>query len=131
MNLARFRPRFTVRRLMIAVLIVAVGIGGTREYQRLREVSREYNLRALRVGGLEAFFRKGAALSHEEWAAGRKETDRLGRESGWLVGYYPEPELCWRYIPYYETRRRNYERAARYPWLPVRPEPAPPAPIKK
>jgi hypothetical protein len=108
---------------MVAVAIVAVGMGGTLEYRRLRELSRQYSLRALRAGGQASWFRRGANMSHEEWLAGREKTDRMNRESRFKAAYFPDQERCKRLVPYHESLSLKYDRAARYPFLPVEPNP--------
>ncbi len=80
------RVRFTVRRMIVAVAIVALIAGGTR----LHILSREYNRRAMRYGAMSAMSRH-----------------HLGEP---IVGYYADLS-------------EKYERAARYPWLPVAADP--------
>jgi hypothetical protein len=129
MNFARILPRFTVRRLIIVVAIVAVGIGATLECQRLRKLSNDYSIQASRIGSQAKFFRLGERMSHEEWRAGREKVLETHRKSGYMVAYPPEAEQCRQLIPYYESLLLKYERAALYPFLPV--EPNPPHPLLK
>src|SRR5579862_1676552 len=107
MHLSRFRPRFTVRRLMVAVAIVGISLGleGIRrrkaEYSKRWEYHRGNNVQG-RMDLTDGLFRmhRGGPIPFRE----------LARESQ---------------IQYHGKMARKYERAARYPWLPVAPDPPP------
>jgi len=111
----RPRFRFSVRRLMIAVAIVGAVLGADRitstrraeyakqaeEYERLLGVLsfvREYGFLSCYYG-LEKFPRMYNARTAPRHAA---------------------------WVAYYEGQHRKYERAARYPWWPVAPDPPEP-----
>jgi hypothetical protein len=88
------RPRFTIRRLMVAVAIAAFAFGGWQMRQR-----REHRLRlALKHEVLSALLRDGHA-----------DTSR-------------DPERADRH----KALHIKYEHAARYPWLPIEPDPPEP-----
>jgi hypothetical protein len=83
------RLRLTVRRLMLAVAVVALVIWLGRIYQ-------------LRQMYLEKFLDNELAL--------------LQLDSG--ISCYTEDHMKW-----HQAMRQKYEHAARYPWLPVEPDP--------
>ncbi len=84
-------PRFTVRRMMIAVAVVALGCGGWHAWERIN-------------------LHRRLALKHEVLA-------HLLREGHAHLG----PDPMW--AAHHEALRIKYQRAARYPWLPVAPDP--------
>jgi hypothetical protein len=89
--------RFTVRRLMVAVAIVAALLG-TRHAWLMRGyyLERADHFRLI------------------QWQL---------RSQGSHAGLEP---LAW--IAHYRSLEAKYERAARYPWLPVAPDPPGPTP---
>lgn len=90
------RPRFTVRRMMLAVALLAVLLGA----DKLRQQSAQYRERA------------------EECAI--YETDSRG-----VLMDEGDPDrrvFLAREAEYYSRLKAKYERAARYPWLPVKPD---------
>jgi hypothetical protein len=104
------RPRFTLRRLMVAVAIVAIIIGvvveGERRRARFRELAANHYERGMRwfvLFGGESDYQRNMMQLWEE---------RVGPT-----------------VEYHATLRDKYEQAARYPWLPVGADPtAPPEP---
>jgi hypothetical protein len=91
-------PRFRTRTLMVAVAAVGVALGaGVTLWRR----SAEFRQRALEHG----------------WLAER------GR-SPWWFGPVDRPSLFRRW--HHDSIRAKYERAARYPWLPVLADPPEP-----
>lgn len=92
------RPRFTVRRLMVAVGVAAIGMGSLVEIGRRRDrfarlAARHQTLtgctyRHLGTGGVAFAFPKGG--------------------------------------PWHDALARKYRHAARYPFLPVPPDPPEP-----
>jgi hypothetical protein len=98
------RARFTVRRLMVAVVIFAMAAGGWRWYAATRRREREYSDWAWRYGFLERGARDEARRSQRRYA-------------------YTDIKLR-----YFEAMRLKYERAARCPWFPVEPDPPEPEP---
>ena len=103
-------PRLRVRTLMVAVA-VAAGACGFIELGRRRAV---YRARAKHSAGTEALIRGGA------WGY-RLVSDRFGREHR-VIDRADLRALA----TYHAVMKRKYERAARYPWLPVAPDPPPP-----
>jgi hypothetical protein len=92
------RFRFTVGRMMVLVAVAAVAI---LVGDSLRRLSGEYADKAER-------YRYGAFLAVQGYPGG--SPDQL-RQSDLLRGF-----------------ARKYDRAARFPWLPVRPDPREPGP---
>ena len=111
--------RFTVRRLMVAVAVVAILFGGMVELPRL------WTLRQQHLGLAEKYRYWETRL---DGAVGIRQeityySSRLPR------GPEPSPARLARMkaeASYYAGLRAKYERAARHPWLPVAPDPAPP-----
>lgn len=113
MHLSRFRPRLTVRWLMVAVAGVGLLLGGWSEVQR----------------------RRIAYLEKADWHAARAWNH--GVRWGSLVG-----GIWWKNLKGepvkpgdFPSRARNewhilmaekYRLAARHPWLPVAPDPPEP-----
>ena len=126
------RVRFTVRRMMLFVAFVGVAIGGsieiTREFARLRQLSHNYWVKSRRIAGRERMVRSGAAISHAAWVAQVQDIERTERRTGgWFkMGRPYAPDRCKRLIPYFLALRLKYERAARFPWLHVEPDPPTP-----
>jgi hypothetical protein len=95
MHLSRLIPRFTVRRLMVAVAIIGSALGITIERrERFRWI---------------AVHHRAAVPQH-------------------IPGIMPlgMEDKDWRLIEWHESMARKYEHAARYPWLPVAPDPPEP-----
>jgi hypothetical protein len=111
------RVRFTVRRMMVTVASVALVIGGSIEYSRLKRLSTRYAYSAHIFGLQETTCRADGRLSHGEWLDVSRRRFKLG------LGQSLKPEWCRKLTPHYESLRLKYERAARYPWLPVSPDP--------
>jgi hypothetical protein len=117
-------PRMTTRRWMVAVAVVAFLIAGTIEVPRLWNVRRNYLALAEWYGDRETRLHENTQMrfllerarrrSAEESASVPSEVekriqDRIARmdEMG----------------TYYGQIRAKYERGARYPWLPLEPDP--------
>jgi hypothetical protein len=98
---------FTVRRLMLVVALAAVSVWGVKMWR----VSREYARRA-------------QSYKDSEWLEKGILVHRVAQ--GELAGYHALLSQHKQRAAYYAAQARKYERAARYPWLPV--EPDPPAP---
>ena len=108
------RARFTIRRMMVAVAIVALLLGGD-VLRRKRsgylaradaEAARELESRA-KVKVYEGAIETSAAPSVAE-------------------GYRHRVEMYRDEANHHGRLRRKYARAARYPWLPVEPDPPEP-----
>src|SRR5262245_6341618 len=107
-------PRFTTRRLMVLVAMVALCLsGGLWTARMLRERDRRLQRAALHSRGLAAIAlesaRGQASLRRFPRPDGEQSThDFLRRNRPWIA--------------YHEGMRAKYLRAARYPWLPVGPD---------
>jgi len=89
-------PRMTTRRWLIAVVVVAIVL----EVARLMWLSAEYRLRALE----HATIRLDMKLPMD------------AKTLNWVQ----------RFHAYHQAMREKWERAARFPWLPVAPDPPEP-----
>ena len=101
--MSRFRPRCTVRRLMVAVAIVGVVLG----------VMIERNSR----------FRKLASLHQAECEKLLKMPIIM------FAGSSDDPVM--RRLEWHYPMKLKYERAARYPWLPAAPDPPEPEYLRR
>jgi hypothetical protein len=113
------RQRFTVRRMMVAVAIAAVLFGGVIEVPRLWNLRRQYLGFAEKYGYWET--RLNGAVGIRQEITYYSTSQRLGPE--------PSPArlaLMKAEASYYARLRAKYERAARYPWLAIEPDPQPP-----
>jgi hypothetical protein len=103
--------RLTTRRLMVVVAVVALAMGGVRAWER----SRHCRMMAETCGRWESIFGHGA------WICARVP-DAIKPDVGFEIK--PDHERA----NYYASMRRRHERVARYPWLPVPPDPSLPKP---
>ncbi len=109
------RFRFTVRRMMVAVAIAAFMLAGGELLRRRNaylEKAENFRHDIVPPSGWDM---GGGTLSEEEF---RKQ----------LAAFQAEGEAI-RRTPrsrHYQAMARKYERAARYPWLPVAPDPPEP-----
>jgi hypothetical protein len=117
--------RFSVRGLMVAVAVVALLMGGLLEYARLKRLGREYAGRAIGARRAMEPARRSLGWSHERWLAECRRFDQIEQASGgwYKFGRPPSPERAKRLVAYWQPVVAKYERAARYPWLPVEPDP--------
>ena len=111
--------RITVRTLMVMVAAVAVLLGGMIELPRLWNLRQQY---------------LGFAEKYGYWATRLNTAVDIRQE----ITYYslsmprgpePSPARIARMraeASYYAGLRDKYQRAARRPWLPIAPDPAPP-----
>jgi hypothetical protein len=120
--------RLTVRGLMAAVGVVALLIGGSLEFARLKTLGREYTGRAINARRSMEPARRSLGWSHERWLAECRRFDQIEQASGgWYeFGRPPSPERAKPLVAYWEPVVAKYERAARYPWLSVEPDPSRP-----
>jgi hypothetical protein len=104
------RPRFTVRLLMIAVAIA----GGLIEFLSMWSRSVAYHQRY---------------IDHEKSKRAYDLTPVIYSHDGVISILYPPPlsardEEAWkRKFDHHRRLAEKYERAARYPWLTVEPDP--------
>jgi hypothetical protein len=109
------RIRFTVRRLMVVVALAALAFGIYR-YWAARQ-------RYLEKAAMHASFRAYVLNSSDSiryWEY-RWRDQRLGKPASypWPAG----PPFVPAMVEYHDEMRLKYEKAARYPWLPVAPDP--------
>ena len=109
------RVRFTVRRAMVTVAAVALAFA----------IARYWNARSyyLEKAANHASFRANVLRTTDSiryWEI-RWTDQRLGRgaEYPWPAGPPFVPAMA----RYHDEMRQKYERAARYPWLRVEPDP--------
>lgn len=137
------RVQFTVRRMMVAVSILAIVFGAERMWRR----RQAYLERADPHARMEEFHADLARdLAADPAAAGYITVTALlpdgsavrfaGHGPGRRIHYPPDAvnpadegtaarleAMCRREAEREGQLRRKYERAARYPWLPVAPDP--------
>ena len=142
------RIRFTLRSLMAAIAVVAIAISGTLWGLKMRRLSRLFGIQAQGHKQLETWCRQSEARSLKSLA----EFEGLGRRLRELPHYneedlglrlrelphYNEVEGMWagledrerrfaglmaRRGDHYARLNQKYDRAARYPWLTVAPDP--------
>lgn len=95
------RLRLTIRRMMFLVAIVGMGLATALMIQRSRQFARIAE---------EQAYSESLSLSYADEARG-KHGDRQRVERGELMASY------------HRALKLKYERAARYPWLSVEPDP--------
>ena len=107
--------RFTVRRLMVVVTLAALAFGIVR-YWTARQ---HYLKKAADHAGFRAYVLvspQSIRYWEERWTAGRE-----GKPAS-----YPWPDRP-PFVPamakYHDEMRLKWEQAARFPWLPVEPDP--------
>jgi hypothetical protein len=97
----RPRVRFTVRTMMVLVAVAGLTSGVVVWHGRMRRLSALYEMRA-------AIY----ITNHISWNHTREMRERKRPKSA---------REKWR-----DEMAEKYTRAARYPWLPVEPDPPPP-----
>jgi hypothetical protein len=113
-------PRMTTRRWMLAVAVVALLMGGVVVAVRATRRSREYRQiavwhAAMRDLCLGEAYEYQYAYDHRAAGDHRAETD------------WPRYEAHERALArHHDGLAAKYDRAARYPWLPVEPDPPEP-----
>ena len=118
-------PRFTTRRLMVLVAVVAIAFGGRSHVARWRELAAQYEVTAEMHDPED--WRPTADMSPAQWAAYCQAVDDANRKGLGMMGrtyvYGPNPAHARRLVDYHNRLRAKYRRAARYPWLPVTSDP--------
>ena len=112
-------PRFRLRTLMIAVAVAGMMLGVGLEVDRLWGVSAARSRSAVfcRLSGAMA---RHHARSYDKLAK-EWRTEHRTREA--IAVLERKAASLRRDAAYWALKRSNYERAARYPWLPVPPDP--------
>jgi hypothetical protein len=110
------RVRFTIRGMMVAVAVAAGLMAGSIGLARLRLLSSDYRARAEQHAGIEETLRH--IIASDESDTPVDISPGAGLRSRRFTA---------RAVADYEAAlRRKYERAARYPWLRVEPDPLEP-----
>ena len=104
----RPRLRFTVRRLMIAVAILAVSIRAISWVVEMRTRSASYDRRAFEFAWRTGHSGSGI-ITKDGRLVGLGENENTRLEDAWAC-----------------KMARKYWRLSDYPWLPVEPDPPPP-----
>jgi hypothetical protein len=106
-------PQFTIRRLMVLVMIAGLALGA----ESMRRRSHAYRARAAQCGQWVAVNKAmigSIALGGTNPGVSAQETRRR---------IEAEEKSARRRAEHYQRLESKYERAARYPWLPVEPDP--------
>jgi hypothetical protein len=109
------RVRFSVRRLMIVIALVALSCW----IFRLWNLRQYYLYKAANHAGFrESVLRSNDSIRHWEY---RWTDNRRGKRAQypWPAG----PPFVPAITKYHDDMRIKWERAARMPWLPVEPDP--------
>jgi hypothetical protein len=107
-------PRFRLRTLMIAVVVVAILTAGAALMRRSAAFRRLAAHHETRMASWMSIHAENA-----NWAIDTANPARAS-QARWAV------EEAWRAIEYHGSMRDKYERAARFPWLAVEPDPPEP-----
>lgn len=120
------RVRFTVRRMMIAVVIASIPLGAIARGLRLHAISREH------------FAERDSFLQRAEGAAPPRPITGFVCGTGWSEmpdeererilrddygGPSSEAYRLFRFGRHHHKLGMKYWEAARHPWLPVEPDP--------
>jgi hypothetical protein len=125
------RVRFTVRWMMVAVAVVAMGLGVRAQLSRWQQLARYYAIEAGRLRRSVLTFRAIGEMSQEQWIAHYRAADERSLPGpltyyGWAERYGEESAGARRHADYLDLLRKKYQRAAAQPWWPVEPDPPPP-----
>jgi hypothetical protein len=98
------RIRFTTHRTLIVVAVIAASLGALMEYNRLKRLSRDYMGMVVQSRASDVCIRNGTMtyIFRDKPASTPP----------------PNPQEA----DYYAGLAAKYERAARFPWLPVAPD---------
>ncbi len=125
------RPRFTIRRMMIAA-IVAILIGGTLQGLALRRSSEVFLRLASEHSAKEqadiesAEAMRRANVAPFEWKAEYEKDANMRAMRAMSESTQRRAKKRETRAAYHAALSAKYERAARYPWLPVAPDPPEP-----
>ena len=103
MRLSRFRPRFTVKRLMVTVAIMGVFLGLIIKSSEWSEHRRHR-----------------FSITRDEFTLDYELAEQQSRHPD--IAKRMDPRL----VAYYDFMKGKYEAAARHPWLPLWPDPPKP-----
>ena len=125
------RMRFTVRWIMAAVAVVAVLLFAVVQLDRFRKLGVSYSRRAAELKSEEAYTRRNiqrtevvianirARLEPADGKGEHRLRSLLDEQRDQMARYAE-------YAHYLAELRSKYQHAARYPWLPVEPDPPEP-----
>ena len=124
--------RFTVRRLMLALAVVAALLGALFTMRRQAHIERllaehEAKLAALDILTIQrqAHFKRLANLHAERVRGLRSSHGTIKSPNGIYLHVPLVPEAV---LEYHMNLAKKYEKAALDPWLPVEPDPPEPKP---
>jgi hypothetical protein len=140
------RVRFTVRRMMVAVILAGICVGGYVLWAR----SRYFGSRAVIFAREESEARDSMQFYRDHWEEGRESVRRrtlqreqclaarsdqadhrlklavietnIAADENWLEFAEYEIATQGRRSEYFARMKLKYRRAALYPWLPVAPD---------
>ena len=138
------RAQFTIRRLMLAVAVFAVALGGCR----IVWLRHRYRTAAATHSSSESFWRKQQSIMEQagkddetHWLALLETAENGSVAVTNLIGTpvkimsdlgtvkernAAEFSKCQQQVEYHAVLKRKYQRAAARPWYPVDPDPPPP-----
>jgi hypothetical protein len=128
------RVRFTMRTMMIGVIIAALSMFVVIEIGRLRRVAHLRLQQVVKYTEMEAIFRRDLARLQKDVAWTRRELDspieeykNMKRIAGERLGYIEQAiARSERIVQHAATLKRKYITAASRPWRSVSPDPPTP-----
>lgn len=110
-------PRFTIRQMMIIVATLAATFGLAISVIRSSHSAAIYQQRVREHASQASLCRDLSEKADRFW------TERVHAKDPENWEYREAAEWVRRLCDYHELMTQKYERAARYPWLPVEPDP--------
>ncbi len=101
-------PRMTTRRWMVVVAVLALILAARTEVGRLLNLRQHHLAMAGLYGKWEMDYDRWRSRYLERMPSGAESSPRLRRTE--------------QILSYCAQMREKYERAARYPWLPIEPD---------
>ncbi len=114
-----FRPRITVRRLMVVVAIVGLFIGIALEVSKLRRLSSRYDAMANDFATNARKYRELAVHADSMASTWWTETDGMHDED--MPASKADVDRRNRLARHHASLAQRYRRAARQPWSSVEP----------
>jgi hypothetical protein len=124
------RVQFTVRRMMVAVAIVAAMFAIQRMYQHWSRCQRRSAYHDQRRAIFTSLADNGVKVFDIAIAIPNHASTKLGMALGLLDQQNGEERVhsLAESIQYHTDMREKYDRVAWYPWSPIMPDPPPPEP---
>ncbi len=127
-------PRMTTRRWTVLILILGIALRGWIQVGRWRDLREQYEFQAEWHQELAENPRQFADRTNDQWRSDCGKVDERNKTGQVMLAGHPavlshppDPATARRLVDRYLLLSRKYERAARYPWLPVEPDtPVPP-----